>query len=36
VRFATGVIETSAPTSQELAVLRDLHARTARAHATAA
>jgi glutaconate CoA-transferase subunit B len=36
VRFATGVIETSAPTPQELAVLRDLHARTARAHASAA
>jgi glutaconate CoA-transferase subunit B len=36
VRFAAGAIETSAPTAQELAVLRDLHARTARAHAPAA
>jgi glutaconate CoA-transferase subunit B len=36
VRFAAGATETSAPTVHELAVLRDLHARTARAHASAA
>jgi glutaconate CoA-transferase subunit B len=32
VRFATAVAETAPPTTHELAVLRDLHARTARAH----
>lgn len=32
VRFAATVVETAAPTVQELEVLRDLHARTARAH----
>ena len=31
-RFAANVAETPAPTSRELQVLRDLHARTARAH----
>ena len=36
VRFGAEVTETFAPTAQELAVLRDLHARTARAHASAA
>jgi glutaconate CoA-transferase subunit B len=35
VRFAEQVAETAAPTVEELAVLRDLHARTARAHGTA-
>jgi glutaconate CoA-transferase subunit B len=32
VRFAASVNETPAPTEQELATLRDLHARTRRAH----
>ena len=32
VRYAVRVAETPAPTSNELHVLRDLHARTARAH----
>jgi glutaconate CoA-transferase subunit B len=36
VRFASAVAETPAPTEQELAVLRELHARTARAHGAAA
>ena len=36
VRFAAEVTETPAPTSLELETLRDLHARTARAHGTAA
>jgi glutaconate CoA-transferase subunit B len=36
VRFAAKVAETPAPTAQELEVLRELHARTARAHAAAA
>ncbi len=36
VRFAAEVTETAAPTAQELEVLRELHARTARAHAEAA
>jgi glutaconate CoA-transferase subunit B len=36
VRYAGNVIETPAPTPQELGVLRDLHARTARAHGEAA
>jgi glutaconate CoA-transferase, subunit B len=36
VRFAASVEETPAPTSFELEVLRDLHARTARAHGVAA
>jgi glutaconate CoA-transferase subunit B len=35
VRFAADAVETPAPTGNELAVLRDLHARTARAHGTA-
>jgi glutaconate CoA-transferase subunit B len=34
VRFATDLLETEPPTDQELAVLRDLQARTARAHGT--
>jgi glutaconate CoA-transferase subunit B len=36
VKFAAQVAETPAPTAQELEVLRDLQARTARAHAEAA
>jgi glutaconate CoA-transferase subunit B len=32
VRFAANVMETPTPTARELEVLRDLHARTARAH----
>ncbi len=32
VRYAANVAETLAPTARELEVLRDLHARTARAH----
>jgi glutaconate CoA-transferase subunit B len=32
VRFAATVVETPPPTADELEVLRDLHARTARAH----
>lgn len=32
VRFATYVKETAAPTAEELETLRELHARTARAH----
>jgi glutaconate CoA-transferase subunit B len=35
VRFADTVEETDAPTAEELDVLRDLHARTARAHGVA-
>jgi glutaconate CoA-transferase, subunit B len=35
VRFAATLIETPKPTANELAVLRDLHARTARAHGSA-
>jgi glutaconate CoA-transferase, subunit B len=35
VRFAADVAATAAPTERELAVLRDLQARTARAHGTA-
>src|SRR5712691_10126499 len=35
VRFAAKLTETPKPTANELAVLRDLHARTARAHGTA-
>jgi glutaconate CoA-transferase subunit B len=35
VRFAAQVAETPAPTAQELDVLRELHARTARAHKAA-
>ncbi len=35
VRFAAQVAETPPPTAQELEVLRELHARTARAHAAA-
>jgi glutaconate CoA-transferase subunit B len=36
VRYAANVTETPAPTDQELAVLREVHARTARAHGDAA
>jgi glutaconate CoA-transferase subunit B len=36
VRFAAHVEETLAPTAKELSVLRELHARTARAHGDAA
>jgi glutaconate CoA-transferase, subunit B len=36
VRYAANVIETKPPTADELKVLRDIHARTARAHGTAA
>jgi glutaconate CoA-transferase subunit B len=36
VRYAAAVTETPAPTDHELAVLRELHARTARAHGDAA
>jgi glutaconate CoA-transferase, subunit B len=36
VRYATNVAETPPPTEQELAVLRELHSRTARAHGAAA
>jgi glutaconate CoA-transferase subunit B len=36
VRYAGDVIETPAPTDQELSVLREVHARTARAHGEAA
>jgi glutaconate CoA-transferase subunit B len=36
VKFAAKVAETPAPTTKELDVLRDLHARTNRAHAEAA
>jgi glutaconate CoA-transferase, subunit B len=36
VRYAKAVIETPAPTAAELGVLRDLQARTARAHGEAA
>src|SRR5262249_46590303 len=36
VRYAAGVAETPVPTEQELSVLRELHARTARAHGDAA
>jgi glutaconate CoA-transferase, subunit B len=32
LKFAAHVVETAAPTGQELAILRDLHARTKRAH----
>ena len=32
VRYAANVAETPVPTAQELRVLRDVHARTARAH----
>jgi glutaconate CoA-transferase subunit B len=35
VRFADKIAETPAPTAQELDVLRELHARTARAHQAA-
>lgn len=33
VKYANSVVETPAPTAQELTVLRDLHARTRQAHA---
>src|SRR5258707_10027404 len=36
VRYANAVAETPAPTADELGVLRDLQARTARAHGKAA
>ena len=36
VRFADGIAETPPPAAAELEILRDLHARTARAHAPAA
>jgi glutaconate CoA-transferase subunit B len=36
VRYAATIAETKAPTADELTVLRDLHARTARAHGAAA
>ena len=36
VRFAATVAETPIPTDHELTVLRELHARTARAHGEAA
>jgi glutaconate CoA-transferase subunit B len=36
VRYASDVTETPAPTDQELSVLREVHARTARAHGDAA
>ena len=36
VRFADTVTETDPPSAGELEVLRDLHARTARAHGAAA
>jgi glutaconate CoA-transferase subunit B len=36
VRFAANVAETKPPTAEELRVLRELHARTARAHGEAA
>src|SRR5262245_8142524 len=36
VRYAANVAQTPAPTTNELDVLRDLHARTARAHGKAA
>jgi glutaconate CoA-transferase subunit B len=36
VRYAANVAETRLPTAEELSILRELHARTARAHGTAA
>jgi len=36
VRYAADVAETKAPTADELVILRELHARTARAHGAAA
>lgn len=36
VRYAAAIAETKAPTAQELETLRELHARTARAHGEAA
>jgi glutaconate CoA-transferase subunit B len=36
VRYAASVAETKPPTAEELTILRELHARTARAHGTAA
>jgi glutaconate CoA-transferase subunit B len=36
VRFAETVVETEPPSAGELEVLRELHARTARAHGAAA
>jgi glutaconate CoA-transferase subunit B len=36
VRYAANVVETKPPTGNELAVLREVHARTARAHGQAA
>ena len=36
LRFAGELVETPAPTAQEIEILRDLHARTKRAHGVAA
>jgi glutaconate CoA-transferase, subunit B len=36
VRYAANVVETKPPTADELTVLRDIHARTARAHGNVA
>jgi glutaconate CoA-transferase subunit B len=36
VRYAANVVETAPPTTTELQILRDVHARTARAHGEAA
>ena len=36
VRYAANVAETKPPTADELKILRELHARTARAHGAAA
>jgi glutaconate CoA-transferase subunit B len=36
VRFAANLAATPAPSEQELSVLREVHARTARAHGDAA
>ena len=36
VRYAANVADTKAPTADELVILRELHARTARAHGAAA
>jgi glutaconate CoA-transferase, subunit B len=35
VKWAPSVVETATPTAEELSVLRDIHARTARAHGAA-
>lgn len=36
VRYAANVVETKPPTAEELTILREIHARTARAHGAAA